>query len=179
LAPSLAALPAAGSLPADTRRGWIANNLLGLKGVVLTLAGPSKAPLTGFYCEVHGPIGVFDAFSEEARKTIDAIHRPTDIVKEPAAASSAFLEFPEDFQTPSGERLASVHHLPTGTYHQLWWAWERQGLSFSLVPVALSSFEFFEDAGPRWRKTLAERRARTRVEREQRERWSGVTKQDM
>jgi hypothetical protein len=71
-------------------------------------------------------------------------------------------------------QITIVHHLAMGQCHQLWWAWERDGLSMVLKFVTMDSFDFYQVGGPRWRKSLAERRSRRKADRQHRETWGGL-----
>jgi hypothetical protein len=154
--------------------GWETGHVSTLKGTLLSLTAlPGGKPLTGFHCEVHGPAGVFDAYTQEAKKAILEARGVTGLLAMPVPSTHAFLEFPDEFKTPAGDPLTTVHGLPTGKYHQVWFAWDRaaDGISVTTVFVALSSFDFVQVGGPTWRIRLGDYRVRRELERRQRAAW--------
>jgi hypothetical protein len=175
--------PASGRLPWFTRLvysrqrrrlrkktldGWEAGHISALKGSMLSLvANAGSKPLAGFYCEIHGPAGFFEAYSREAQTAIsEAPGGVSTVLAIPKPSRSAFLKFPGDFSPQSGDPIETIHRLQTGTYHHLWWAWKRgaDGMSVELVFVALGASDF-QAGGPEWRRWLAEYRARRQMRR--------------
>jgi len=164
-----------GRLRRSQQEGWEVGNRSGIKSTLLTLTGLRGRTAAGFYCEVHGPTGVFDAYTEAAQKAISEARGLIGVFAMPDPSSNAFVEFPDEFRAPNGDALTSVHDLPTGRYHQLWWAWERaaDGMDVNIVFVALGWFDYYQAGGPNWRKSLAHYRAARRARRLQQDPGAG------
>jgi hypothetical protein len=156
----------------SAKEGWEAGNRGALRGSLLTLTGLSGRTAAGFYCEVHSPIGVFDAYTSAVQQAISEGRGLIGQFAMPESSSVAFLVFPDEFRLRGGASVPSLHDLPTGTYHALWWAWERaeNGMDLDMVVVALGSFDFYQVGGPKWRKTLAHLRAKRQARKLQRNR---------
>jgi MFS family permease len=156
----------------SAKEGWEAGNRSGLRGSLLTLTGTRGRTAAGFYCEVHSPIGVFDAYTPAVQQTISKARGLLGEFAMPEPSSDAYLVFPDEFRLSGGASVPSLHDLPTGTYHQLWWAWERaeNGMDLEMIVVALGSFDFYQVGGPKWRKKLAHLRAERRARKLQRKR---------
>jgi hypothetical protein len=128
-------------LSADAKPGWKASAVAGRGGTELMLTSErGTKPLPGFYCEVQGPTGVWEATTGDAAPP-PAGARRTSHFDLPSEKASAFFRFSDEFDPPEGTRKSRAK-LPHGRYYVLWWAWKQapDGLSVKLDFVTCGWF---------------------------------------
>lgn len=115
----------------DAKPGWKCNTVATRGGTELMLTSEKGTrPLPGFFCEVQGPTGVWEAYTRDALSPLDP--RVTSHFDLPSTKQSGFFHFPDEFAPPGGG--LATPKLSHGRYYVLWWAWKRaeDGLSVKL-----------------------------------------------